>query len=120
MGAHTNLEWARRVCVGITIAVIKWEFMDGRQADQASTESRGTHTRGSMSVRGASLRGTERPHVRTSCACPPTPLNYRSGQGVSSGQDGRVGGMVEMARSQCWASICYLCVGVNWEGVFVM
>ena len=121
LGAHTNLEWARRVCVYfevcIATAVIEWEFMDTRQADQASTESRGTHTRGSMSVRGASMRGTEHPYVRTSCACPPTPLNYRSGQGVSSGRDGRVRGMVEMARSQSWVSICYLCVGVNW-GVY--
>ena len=124
LGAHTNLEWARRVCVYfgvcITTAVIEWEFMDTRQTDQASTESRGTHTRGSMPVRGASMSGTEHPYVRTSCACPPTPLNYRSGQRVSSGQDGRVGGMVEMARSQCWVSICYLCVGVNWGGVSVM
>ena len=48
--------------------------MDSRQADQASTESRGTHTRGSMSVRGASMRGTEHPYVRPSCACLPTPL----------------------------------------------
>ena len=120
LGAHTNLEWARRVCVGITIAAIEWEFMDDRQANQASTESRGTHTRGSMFVRGASIRGTEHPCVCTSCACPPTPLTYRSGQGVSSGRDGRFGGMVEMARSRCWASICYLCVGVNWEGVSVM
>ena len=120
LGAHTNLEWARRVYVGFTIAVIEWEFMDSRQADQASTESRGTHTRGSMSVRGASMRGTEHPYVRTLCACSPTPLNYRSGQRVSSGRDGRVGGMVEMARSQCGASICSLCVGVNWGGVSVM
>ena len=101
--------------VCITTAVIEWEFMDTRQADQASTESRGTHTRGSMSV-----RGTEHPYVRTSCACPPTPLNYRFGQGVSFGRDGRVGGIVEMARLQCWISICYLCVGVNWGGVSVM
>ena len=82
--------------------------MDSRQADQASTEFRGTHTRGSMSVRGASMRGTEHPYVRTLCACLSTPLNYRSGQGVSSDRDGRVGGMREMARPQGWASICYL------------
>ena len=94
--------------------------MDTRQADQASTESRRAHTRGSMSVRGAGMSGTEHSYVRTSCACLPTPLNYRSGQGVSSGRDGRVGGMREMARSQGWASICYLCVGVNWGGVSVM
>ena len=113
-------EGVRRLGVGITAAVVKWEFMDSRQADQASAEPRGTSIRDSMSVRAASMRGTEHPYVRTSCACPPTFLNYRSGQGVSSGRDGRVGGMVEMARSQCWASICYLCVGVNWGGVSVM
>ena len=120
LGTHTNLDWARRVCVdfgvGITAAGVKWEFMDSRKADQASAEPRGTPTRDSMSVRAASMRGTEHPYVRISCACPPTPLNYRSGQGVSSGQDGRVGSMAEMARSQCWASIYYLCVGVNWGG----
>ena len=124
LGAHTNLDWARRVCVdfgvGITAAVVKWEFMDIRQADQASAEPRGTPIRDSMSLRAASMRGTEHPYVLTSCACPPTSLNYRSGQGVRSGRDGRVGGMVEMARSQSWASICYLCVGVNWGGVSVM
>ena len=46
LGAHTNLDWARRVCVyfgvGITIAVIKRRFIDSRQADQASAEPRGT------------------------------------------------------------------------------
>ena len=94
--------------------------MDSRQADQTSTEPEETPTRDSMSVSGASMRGTEHPYVRTSCACPPTPLKYRSGQGVRPGRDGRVEGMVEMARSQGWANICYLCVGVNWEGVSVM
>ena len=87
--------------VGITAAVVKWEFMDSRQADQASAEPRGTPTRDSMSMGGASPRGTELLYARTSCACLPTPLKYRSGQGVSSGRDGRVGSMVEMARSQC-------------------
>ena len=124
LGAHANLEWARRVCVYfgvcVTTAVIEWEFMDTRQADQASTESRGTRTRGSISGREASVRGTEHPYVRTSCACLPTPLDYRSGQGVSSGRDGSVGGVVGRARSQCWISICYLCVGVNWGGVSVV
>ena len=66
------------------------------------------------------MRGTEHPYVRTSCACPPAPLNYRSGQGVSSGRDGRVGGMVEMARSQYMSSISYLCVGVDWIGASVV
>ena len=59
---HTNLGWARRVCVdfgvGITAAVVKWEFMDSRQADQASAEPRETPIRDSMSVRAASMRGT--------------------------------------------------------------
>ena len=66
------------------------------------------------------MRGTEQPYVRTSCACPPTPLNYRSGQGVSSGRDGRVGGMVEMVRSQSMPSTSYLCVGVDWIGASVV
>ena len=65
LGAHTNLDWVRRVYiyfgVGITIAVIKREFVNSRQTDQASTEPRGTHTRGSMSVGGAIARGTEHP-----------------------------------------------------------
>ena len=87
---HANLDWTRRVCVyfavGITAAVIKWEFMDSRQADQASAEPRGTPTRGSMSVGRARPRGTELRYVRASCACLPTPLKYRSGQGVSSAE----------------------------------
>ena len=124
LGTHANLDWARRVCinfaVGITAAVVKWEFMDSRQADQASAEPRGTPTWGSMSVGRARPRGTELLYVRASCAYLPTPLKYRSGQGVSPGRDGRVGRMVKMARSQCGASMCYLCVGVNWEWVSVM
>ena len=59
--------------------------MDSRQADQASTEPKETPIRDSMSVSGASMRGTEHPYVRTSSACPLTPLNDRSGQGVSPG-----------------------------------
>ena len=117
LGAHANLDWARGVCVyfgvGIAAAVVKWEFMDSRQADQASAEPRGTPTRNSMSVGGASPRGTELLYVRTSCACLPTPLKYRSGQGVSSGRDGRVGSMVDGTVAMlgqymlpvCW---CYL------------
>ena len=65
LGAHTNLDWARRVCayfgVGITIAVIKRRFMDSRQADQASAEPRGTRTRGSMSVGGGEREGDRAP-----------------------------------------------------------
>ena len=93
-----------------------------RKAFSASREWCGieTPTRDSMSVSGASMRGIEHPYVRTSCACPPTPLNDRSGQGVSPGRDGRVGGMVEMARSQCRSSISYLCVGVSWTDASVV
>ena len=124
LGAHANLDWARRVCVdfavGITAAVVKWEFMDSRQADQASAEPRGTPTWGNMSVGRAGPRGIELLYVRASGACLPTPLNYRSGQGVSPGRDGRVGRMVKMSRSQCRASMRYLCVGVNWRWVSVM
>ena len=65
-------------------------------------------------------RGTELLYVRASCAYLPTPLKYRSCQGVSPGRDGRVRRMVKMARSQCRASMCYLCVGVNWRWVSVM
>ena len=65
LGAHTNLDWARRVCVyfgvGITIAVIKRGFMDSRQTDQASAEPRGTRTRGSMSWGGRARGGQSRP-----------------------------------------------------------
>ena len=68
-------EGVRVLGVGITIAVIKLRFMDSRQADQASTEPRGTRTRGSMSVEGASTRGTERPYVHASHTCLSTPLN---------------------------------------------
>ena len=79
LGAHTSLDWARRVCVyfgiGITIAVIKRGFTDSKQVDQASAEPRGTRTRGSMSVGGASARGTEYPYVRASHTCLFTPLN---------------------------------------------
>ena len=79
IGAHTNLDWVRRVCiyvgVGVTTAVIKREFVNSRQADQANTEPRGTHTRGSMSVGGAIARGTEHPYVRVACTSLSTPLN---------------------------------------------
>ena len=50
-------------------------FMDSKQADQASAEPRATRTRGSMSVRGASARGTEHPYVCASPTCLSTPLN---------------------------------------------
>ena len=45
------------------------------QADQACTEPRGTHARGSMSVGGAIARGTEHPYVRVACTSVSTPLN---------------------------------------------
>ena len=42
--------------------------MNVRQADQACTEPRGTHARGSMSVGGGAIaRGTEHPYVRVAC-----------------------------------------------------
>ena len=73
------MDWARRVCVyfgvGITIAVIKRRFMDSRQADQASAEPRETRTLGSMSVGGASTRGTEHPYVHALHTCLSTPQN---------------------------------------------
>ena len=79
LGAHTNLDWVRRVCVYfgvcITTAVIEREFMNARQADQACTEPRGTHARGSMSVEGAIARVTEHPYVRVACTSVSTPLN---------------------------------------------
>ena len=79
LGAHTNLDWARRVCVyfgvSITTAVIKREFMSSRQADQACIEPRGTHTRGGMSVGGAIARGTEHPYISVSGTCLSAPLN---------------------------------------------
>ena len=49
--------------VCITTAVIGRESVNVRQADQACTEPRGTHARGSMSVGGAIARGTEHPYV---------------------------------------------------------
>ena len=79
LGAHTNLDWARRVCVYfgvcITTAVVKRRYVGSRQAGQACTEPRGTHASGSMSVGGASARGTEHPHVLFSCVNGSTPLN---------------------------------------------
>ena len=89
--------------------------MNSRQGDQASTEPRGTHTRGGMSVRRAIARGTEHPYVRVSCTGLSTPLNERSGRWISSGRSGRIGGVSEMARSQCRSSMSYLYVGVNWS-----
>ena len=104
--------------VGITAAVVKWEFMDSRQADQASAEPRGTPARDNMSVGGASSKGTELLYVRASCTCA-TPLNYRSGQGVNSGRDGSVTGVVEGVRPQCWSIITYLCVDSGRTGASV-
>ena len=79
LGVHTNLVWVRRVCVyfGVCIptAVIERESVNARQADQACTEPRGTHARGSMSVGGAIARGTEHPYVRVACTSVSTPLN---------------------------------------------
>ena len=77
--AHTNLDWARRVCVYfgvcITTAVVKRRFVGSRQADQACTEPRGTHASGSMSVGGASARETEHPYVLVASVSGSTPLD---------------------------------------------
>ena len=61
--------------VCITTAVVERESVNVRQADQACTEPRGTHARGSMSVGGAIARGTEHPYVRVACPSVSTPLN---------------------------------------------
>ena len=77
--AHTNLEWARRVCVYfrvcITTAVVKRRFVGSRQADQACTEPRGTHASGNMSVGGASATGAEHPYVPVASVSGSTPLD---------------------------------------------
>ena len=68
LGAHTNLDWARRVYVyfgvGITIAVIKQRFMDSRHTDQASAEPRGPYP--GQHVRGGGEREGDRAPV---CPC---------------------------------------------------
>ena len=69
---------------------------------------------------GASTRGTEHPYVHVSHTCLSIPLNKRSCQRVSSGRDGRVGGVGEMARSHFWSSVSYLCVGIDWIGASVV
>ena len=77
-GTHQSglgTEGVRLIGVGITIAVIKRSFMESRQDDQASTEPRGTRTRGGMSVGGASTRGAEHPYIHASHTCLSTPLN---------------------------------------------
>ena len=123
LGAHTNLDWARRVYVyfgvGITTAVINRGFMDSRQADQASAEPRGTRTRGSMSVGGASTRGTEHLYVHASHTSLHTSelTLWSAGQ---FGRDVRVGGVGGMARSHYWPSASHLCVGVDWIGASVV
>ena len=106
------------IWTGFVLAQCRGVTVTGQH--KACPDPKETPTRDSMSVSGASMRGTEHPYVRTSCACPPTPLNDRSGQGVSPGRDGRVGGMVEMARSQCRSRISYLCVGVSWTDASVV
>ena len=119
LGAHNNLDLARRVCVYfrvcITTAVIKRVFMNNRQADQACTEPRGTHDRGNMSVGGAIARGTEHPYVRVAGASVSTPLNSRPGWWVISVRGGRLRDERGVARSQCRSSVSYLCVGLNWR-----
>ena len=58
LGAHTNLNRARKGCVyvkvGIIVAVTEEVFVSSRQVNQASAETKGIQTQGSASVRGAS------------------------------------------------------------------
>ena len=88
LGAHTNLDRARKGCVyakvGIIAAVTEGVFASNRQVDQASAETRGIQTRGSASDRGVSVRGTEIPYARASGVRPFTPLNWHIGRRISS------------------------------------
>ena len=108
LGAHTNLDWARRACVyfgvGIIIAVIKRRFMDSRQADQASAEPRGTRTRVSMSV-GGKHEGDR------ALICPclaylslhTSELTFRPRrQGRRRGGDGTIAFLVQYKLPVCW------------------
>ena len=115
LGAHTNLDWARKVCVyfgvGITIAVTKRGFMDSRQADQASAEPRRTRTRGSMSVGGGEREGDRAPI----CPClaylslHTSELTFRSvgrfrprRQGLRREGDGTVAMSAQYKLPVCW------------------
>ena len=115
LGVHTNLDWARRVCVyfgvGIIIAVIKRRFMESRQANQASTEPRGTRTRGSMSAGGGEHEGDRAPV----CPCLAyqslyiSELTFRSAgqfrpkrQGRRRGGDGAIAFSVQYKLPVCW------------------
>ena len=89
--------------------------MGSRQADQACTEPRGTHASGSMSVGGASARGTEQRHVPVTSVSGSTPLDWRLGWWVSTIRGGRLRGERGVTRLQCRSSKSYLCVGVSWR-----
>lgn len=60
--SHTNLDWARRVCVdvgvGITVSIIERRFANMRQSDQAGAETRRIRTWGSMSLERVSVTET--------------------------------------------------------------
>ena len=113
------------VCTGgvgrNTFACVRRGFLDNRQADQASAEIGGTHTRGGVSVWGVSGRRTERPYVLRSVARPSTPLAERSGWGVRSIRNdrGRSVGETEGSRGIPLTSVCYWRVGVNRVGASV-
>ena len=116
LGAHTKLDWARRVCVyfgvGITTAVFNWKYVNSRQADQASTEPRGTYTRGSMSVGGAIARGTAPVCPCLACLSPHTSkLTFRP-----------VGQFRPKRQGRGWEGdgTVTLCVGNNWSGASVV
>ena len=91
LGAHLNLDRVRKVCVyvkgGITVAVIEGMFVSDRQVDEASAETRGTQTRSSASMWGASGRGAELTYVLTLGFHPSTPPNRRSEWRISSIQN---------------------------------
>ena len=115
LGAHTDLDWARRVCVhfgvGITIAVIKRGFMESRQADQASAEPRGTRTRGNMSVGGGEREGDRAPvsPCLAYLSLHTSELTFRSvgrfrprRQGLGREGDGTVEMSVQYKLPVCW------------------
>lgn len=84
----TNLDLERRLClyfgVSITVAGIERRYIDNRQPEQASAETRGNCTRCSTSVWGASAEETVHPSVGTSLPRRATLLDKRCGRWRSS------------------------------------
>lgn len=79
--SHTNLDWARRVCVdfgvGTTVSIIERRFANRRQSDQAGAERRGIRTWDSMSSGKARVRGTKHPYVRVSVTPGTSEVTFR-------------------------------------------